>query len=73
MWARGIGDASFSIDVRNGSATVNLSFSLSPPDKLHELPAAQCIKKLDGDAKPNKMLKKVYPMGTQNVYFVTHD
>ena len=58
VWARGTGDASFSIDVKNGSATVNMSFSLGPLDKLHVLPSAQCNKKLDGDAKPKKNFKK---------------
>ena len=41
VWARGFGQSNFSIEVRDGTAEVKISFSLGHPTDPHILPMQQ--------------------------------
>ena len=43
VWTRGTGLASFSIDVEDGSAKIDMSFSLGHPSDVHVLPSSSQV------------------------------
>ena len=59
VWARGSGQANFGLNVSNGSAELNLSFTLGHPSDLHHVPPQFNHPNPDQDQEQHSKKKKM--------------
>ena len=59
VWARGSGQANFGLNVSNGSAELNLSFTLGHPSDLHHVPPQFNHPNPDQDQEQHSRKKKM--------------